>query len=110
MTSLQSTPDVEQDTACESNCCSCNQANAEERKNAQRLRHFCINGDITVTEDISFHEVAEAVEASEGKATKDSRCVLTNIGQTELPGICLIDTSGCPDADGGLSSGAPHVA
>ena len=45
-TSVSSTPDVEQSTECLTNCCACNEANAEQRVNAQRVRHFCIEGDI----------------------------------------------------------------
>ena len=107
LSSISSTPDVEQETYCNTNCCSCNQANAEARVNAQRIRRFCIEGDIQVTEDISFHELSEAVEASEGIAAKDSHCVLTNEGEEDLAGICIDDIYACPDGEEGLGAGRP---
>jgi hypothetical protein len=69
--------------------------------NAQRIRHFCIEGDIQVTEDISFHQLSEAVEASEGQAAKDSHCLLNNSGNEELPPICISNVSACPDDESG---------
>jgi len=108
LTSLSTTPDVEQETNCNTDCCACNQANGEQRVNAQRIRHFCIEGDISVTEDISYHELNEAVEASEGRAFKHSECVLNNEGQEELPEVCIEGILACPpdaDGNGGLGSG-----
>lgn len=78
--------------------------------NAQRIRHFCIEGDIQVTEDISFHELSEAIEASEGQAAKDSHCVLNNQGEEELPAICIVGVNGCPDEGEGLGSGYGAVS
>ena len=69
--------------------------------NAQRIRHFCIEGDIQVTEDISFHQLSEAIEASEGQAAKDSHCLLNNEGNDELPEICISNVSACPDDENG---------
>jgi hypothetical protein len=108
LTSISSTPDVEQETNCNIDCCACNEANGEQRLNAQRIRHFCIEGDISVTEDISYHQLNNAVEASEGRAHKHSECVLNNDGNEELPAICIEGVSACPpdaNGDGGLGSG-----
>lgn len=80
LTSIASTPDVSQSTECLTNCCACNEANGEERINAQRVRTFCIAGNISVTEDIEFHELSHAEEATAGLATKNSSCVLNNQG------------------------------
>lgn len=108
VTTISSTPDVEQETNCNIDCCSCNEANGEQRINAQRIRHFCINGDIEVTEDISYHQLNNAVEASEGKAFKHSECVLNNDGEEELPALCIVGVSACPDDEEGLGSGTPQ--
>lgn len=104
-TQVSSTPDVSQSSECVTNCCACNEAQGEERVNAQRVRHFCIAGDISVTEDIEFHALSRAQEASAGRAHKDSECVLNNQGSEELGGICIEDLEGCPDE--GLSGGRP---
>ena len=106
-TSVSSTPDVEQSTECLTDCCACNEANAEARVNAQRVRHFCIEGDITVTEDIEFHELAHAREASAGRSHKDSTCVLSNEGSEELGGICIEGIDACPDDGNGVGAGTP---
>lgn len=104
-TQVSSTPDVSQSSECITNCCACNEAQGEERINAQRVRHFCIAGDISVTEDIEFHSLQRAQEASAGRAHKDSECVLNNQGSEDLGGICIDGVSACPDD--GLSGGAP---
>ena len=106
VTSVSSTPDVEQTTDCIVDCCACNEANGEARINSQRVRHFCIEGDISVTEDIEFHELSHAREASAGVAYKDSTCVLTNEGSEDLGDICIEDVNACPD-NGGIGSGTP---
>lgn len=105
-TNIQSIPDVGQTSECVTNCCACNEAQGEQRINAQRVRHFCIAGDISVTEDIEFHELSHAQEASAGLAHKDSACVLNNQGSEELGGICIEGVNACP-ADGGMSAGTP---
>jgi hypothetical protein len=107
LTSINSTPDVSQTSACLTDCCACNEANGEERQTAQRVRHFCIEGDIKVTEDIEFHELSHAQEASAGRAFKESECVLNNQGSEELGGICIENVDVCPDADGGIGAGTP---
>ena len=107
-TSVSSTPDVSQSSECITNCCACNEAQGEERINAQRVRHFCIAGDISVTEDIEFHALSRAQEASAGRAHKDSECVLNNQGSEDLGDICLDGVSGCPTD--GLSSGQPGTS
>lgn len=104
-TNIASTPDVSQTSECLTNCCACNEANGEERINAQRVRHFCIAGDISVTEDIEYHQLSRAQEASAGRAHKESECVLNNQGSEDLGDICIDGVSACPDD--GVSAGAP---
>lgn len=104
-TNVASTPDVSQTSECLTNCCACNEANGEERINAQRVRHFCIAGDISVTEDIEYHQLSRAQEASAGRAHKESECVLNNQGSEDLGDICIEDLSGCPTD--GISAGNP---
>lgn len=105
LTSIASTPDVAQSTECLTNCCACNEANGEQRINAQRVRTFCIAGNISVTEDIEFHELSHAEEATAGIAAKNSSCVLNNQGSESLGGICIENVSGCPSE--GLGAGNP---
>lgn len=107
VTSVSSTPDVEQSTECIVDCCACNEANGEARINAQRVRHFCIEGDISVTEDIEFHELSHAREASAGAAFKDSTCVLSNEGSEDLGDICIDNVDACPTDGNGVGSGNP---
>lgn len=110
LTTISSTPDVSQSSECLTNCCACNEANGEQRINAQRVRHFCIAGDISVTEDIEFHELSHAQEATAGIAHKESLCVLNNQGSDDLGDICIEDVSACPpdeNGEGGLGSGRP---
>ena len=108
LTTISSTPDVSQSSECLTNCCACNEANGEQRINAQRVRHFCIAGDISVTEDIEFHELSHAQEASAGIAHKESLCVLNNQGSEDLGDICIENVSACPDGEGGgVGSGNP---
>ena len=104
-TNVASTPDVSQTSECLTNCCACNEANGEERINAQRVRHFCIAGDISVTEDIEYHQLSRAQEASAGRAHKESECVLNNQGSEDLGDICIEGVSACPDD--GVSAGTP---
>jgi hypothetical protein len=108
VTSISSTPDVSQASECLTECCACNEANAEQRVNAQRVRHFCIAGDISVTEDIEFHELSHVQEASAGRADKTSNCVLNNQGSEELGDICIDDISACPEE--GLGAGTPGTS
>lgn len=104
-TNVASTPDVSQTSECITNCCACNEANGEERINAQRVRHFCIAGDISVTEDIEYHQLSRAEEASAGRAHKESECVLNNQGSEDLGDICIDGVSACPDD--GVTAGNP---
>lgn len=104
-TQISSTPDVSQTSECLTNCCACNEAQGEERINAQRVRHFCIAGDISVTEDIEFHALSRAQEASTGRAYKDSECVLNNQGSEDLGDICIDGVIVCPEE--GLGAGTP---
>jgi hypothetical protein len=104
-TNIASSPDVSQTSECLTECCACNEANGEERINAQRVRHFCIAGDISVTEDIEYHQLSRAQEASAGRAHKDSECVLNNQGSEDLGGICIDGVSACPTD--GIGAGNP---
>lgn len=106
-TSVSSTPDVEQNTECLVECCACNEANDEVRRNAQRTRHFCIEGDISITEDIEFHELSHSREASAGRAFKESNCTLSNQGSEDLGDICISGVNACPANGGGVGSGTP---
>jgi len=106
LTTINSTPDVSQTSECLTNCCACNEANGEQRINAQRVRHFCIAGDISVTEDIEFHELSHAQEATAGIAHKESECVLNNQGSEDLGNICIDGIEACPD-DGAIGAGTP---
>lgn len=47
-------------------CCSCENAEHDAYQNATKIRHFCINGDICVTESIEYAESQIAQEASVG--------------------------------------------
>lgn len=104
-TSIQSTPDVSQTSEALTESCACNEAQGEERVNAQRVRHFCIAGDVSVTETISYHQLQHAQEASAGRADKNSTIVLNNQGSEDLGDICIEGVSACPD--NGISGGAP---
>ena len=61
-----------------------------------------------MTEDIEFHELAHAREASAGKSYKDSTCVLTNSGSEDLGNICIDGVDACPE--GGIGAGTPGTA
>ena len=47
-------------------CCSCENAVHDAYQNATKIRHFCINGDICVTESVQYAESSIADEASVG--------------------------------------------
>ena len=77
--------------------------------NAQKVRRFCIAGDIQITEDIEFHELAVAREATAGRAWKESDCILNNEGSEDLGNICIDGVDLCPE-EGGIGAGTPGTA
>jgi len=54
----------------ESACCSNEETTHESLEKACKYRHFCIKGDIVVSEKVTFKDVSIADEKSEGKAEK----------------------------------------
>lgn len=54
-----------------SESCSSENSLHDAYSNATKIRHFCINGDISVTETISYAEVAEENEASVGDSSEN---------------------------------------
>ena len=94
--SVDTIPDTEWSSQCESACCACNVAQHASEAASTKLRTFTLGGTITVAETVEFTEAGNASEDSVGHSLKATACIVSNqSGSGSAPNqTCLCEDEG----------------
>lgn len=75
---IQEVPNQATQENCESECCSCSEAQEASASTATKTRHFAITGAIDINESVTFSEYTEAQEQAVGESNRVCAGVTTN--------------------------------